>query len=64
MAKQNKKRIGGRGHFFESRNRELVLKKLENPKLSFKDLAKLFEINKRTAYDIYRRDKDKYSVGV
>lgn len=47
----------------ESRNRELVHKRLSNPsKWSFGELGRHYNIDKTTAEDIFKRDISKYST--
>lgn len=52
-----KYRTGGKGKRFESRNRELVEKRLSDPKMfTFKVLGTVFKMNPKTAHDIFVRD--------
>lgn len=45
----------------ELRNREIVAKRWEDPKKwSFQALGVHFNLNKKTAYDVWRRYKDLY----
>jgi len=55
--KKTKYRTGGKGKRFESRNRELVEKRLSDPKMfTFKVLGRVYGINPKTAHDIFVRD--------
>ena len=47
----------------KERNKELVLKRLSNPKRwSFRRLGRFFNMDVRAAWDIFQRDKDKYGT--
>jgi len=60
--KAKKIRIGGRGKRFEDRNRELVELRLKDPKTySYGRLGIIFTLNKKTAREIFLRDRNRYT---
>lgn len=61
--KIRKTRVGGKGLRFDPRNRIIVLARKTDPEFfTYGVLGKILEMNKKTAYEIYERDKDRYYI--
>lgn len=57
----SKKRKGGKGKKYETRNYAIVIARKANSKVfTFAELGKIFGINKTVVEDIYKRDEQKY----
>ncbi len=59
MSKDKQKRKGGKGKTYTLRNLLIVIARKVDPKrYSYGVLGEIFNLNKRTVYDIYQRDRD------
>ena len=47
----------------EKRNKRIVLLRERRVRPTFRELANVFRLDPKTVFDIYERDKDKYTVG-